>query len=137
MSLPHLFKSPALRQIFLFGVVGVVGFLVDTGVLYLFKSLLGLYAARGVSFIAAVVATWLLNRSITFQEKRYAHWYQELGYYFVCMIGGGLINLGIYMLLVTQSETAAAYPVIGVAAGSLAGMAVNFLSSKFLIFRSR
>lgn len=127
----------AVRQILLFGLVGVFGFAVDTAVLYLLKSALGLYAARALSFVAAVFATWLLNRNITFKEKRYAHYYQEFAYYFVCMIGGGLINLGVYSLLVSFSDTAAHYPIIGVAAGSIGGMAANYLSSKFLVFRKK
>ena len=88
-----------IKQIFLFCVVGVVGFVVDTAVLYLLKSILGLYGARGVSFIAAVFSTWLL--------------------------------------LVAMSSTIAQYPIIGVAAGSVTGMMVNYLSSKFLIFKNK
>lgn len=126
-----------IKQIFLFCVVGIVGFIVDTAVLYLLKSILGLYGARGVSFISAVFSTWLLNRSITFKERRYTHWYQEFAYYFAYMIVGGVINLTIYMLLVAMSSTIAQYPIIGVAAGSVTGMMVNYLSSKFLIFKNK
>ena len=53
------------------------------------------------------------------------------------MIVGGVINLAIYMLLVAMSSTIAQYPIIGVAAGSVTGMMVNYLSSKFLIFKNK
>ncbi|MCQ9326674.1 GtrA family protein [Neisseria dentiae] len=127
----------ALRQIVLFGMVGGIGFIADTLVLYLLKGTIGLYWARLFSFVAAVWVTWLLNRSFTFHEKRYRQWNQEFAYYFLCMIGGGMINLVVYILLVSQSAASAQYPIIGVAAGSIAGMVVNFLSAKFFIFKSR
>ncbi len=51
-----------------FAVVGAVGFLVDAGVLTALVNGLGAnpYAARAVSFPAAVTATWWLNRRWTF-----------------------------------------------------------------------
>lgn len=129
--------SQEIKKILLFGCVGGLGFIVDSAVLYLLKSVLGLYGARGVSFIVAVFATWLLNRSITFKERRYHYWYQEFAYYFLYMILGGLINIGVYMFLVTISTTINQYPIIGVAIGSIAGMVVNYLSSRFLIFKEK
>lgn len=129
--------NSVLRQIIFFGFAGVVGFAVDTLVLYLLKSAFGLYWARFFSFVAAVWVTWMINRHITFTEKRYTHWYQELAYYFLCMTVGGVVNLATYMLLVSQNTIIVQYPIIGVAVGSLAGMIVNFLNSKFFIFKQK
>jgi putative flippase GtrA len=52
-----------------FSVIGVLGFLVDAGVLYvaLFWDL-GLYAGRAASSMSAASATWLLNRRHTFEQ---------------------------------------------------------------------
>lgn len=51
-----------------FLVIGTIGFVVDAGVLglLLLSTPLGVYAARLVSIAAALLATWLLNRVITF-----------------------------------------------------------------------
>ena len=123
------------RELFIFGIVGVIGFVVDTGVLYLFKPTLGLYAGRLVSFFCAVVATWLLNRQFTFRLRESGVTLsREFGRYFVSMLGGGTVNYTCYALLVYFVVAVAEQPVWGVAVGSLAGMLVNYLLAKFFVF---
>jgi hypothetical protein len=56
---------------------------------------------------------------------------------------GGTVNFEVYVLVVLRlpeafawpSEIAATLPYVGVACGSAAGLAFNFLASKFLVFR--
>ncbi len=55
------------RELFFFIFAGTIGFLVDTGVLYLVKAQCGLYWGRAISFLCAASVTWILNRSRTFQ----------------------------------------------------------------------
>lgn len=127
-----------LRETFLFGVAGTLGFFVDTGVLYLAKASLGLFGARAVSFVAAVFATWLFNRSLTFRHRRSgmgAH--KEFVAYLLLMGAGGAMNYGVYAWLIVSYAIVAQNPILGVAAGSIAGMFLNFLSSKTLLFRRR
>jgi putative flippase GtrA len=126
-----------IRELILFGIVGVIGFFADTGVLYLLKSTLGLYYARIISFITAVAVTWILNRNITFKQRVSSlSLSREFSHYFGMMLGGGFVNYLTYALLVYFFEHVAHEPIWGVAAGSLAGMAVNFLLARFFIFRS-
>lgn len=122
----------------LFCVGGVIGFLVDAGIVQFLVRELGSnpYGARLVSFLAAATTTWLFNRNLTFADrlsggsKR-----RELIRYLVAMAGGFALNYGIYALAVWLLPLVRAWPAIGVAAGSIAGAAVNFLSSKYWIFR--
>jgi putative flippase GtrA len=127
-----------VKELVLFGLVGVAGFIVDAGVLYLLKSSLGLYYGRVFSFISAVLTTWILNRHLTFSERAsglsLSH---EFSRYFGLMLGGGLVNYASYALLVYFVEFVARQPVWGVAAGSCAGMLVNYLTARFLVFRGR
>lgn len=124
------------RELAWFGVSGVVGFVVDVAVLYAVKEALGPYLARLVSFFAAVVATWLVNRSVTFKARPSGMSLMgEFARYFTLMIGGGLVNYGVFAFLVFQFATVKAQPVWGVAAGSLVGMAFNYLSSRKMVFR--
>lgn len=126
-----------LREILLFGLAGGIGFLIDAGVLYLLKGLLGLYAARMVSFLAAAFTTWAVNRNLAFQAHRSGvSLRKEFSAYLILMTGGGLVNYGLYAWLVTGSEAIAEQPVIGVAVGSLCGMLVNFLTARFLLFKT-
>ncbi len=121
-----------------FGVSGVAGFLVDAGVLALLTAVAGLnpYLARLPSFLAAATTTWLINRYWTFADRRGKDRGREWRRYLLAMLVGGLVNYAVYALLVATVATVARWPVLGVAAGSLAGMMVNYLSSSRWIFRA-
>ena len=59
-----------LLEFLRFGVVGTIGFVVDTAVLYAGLALgLGLYGGRAVSYLAAATTTWALNRVWTFRGR--------------------------------------------------------------------
>ncbi len=126
----------AIKELFLFGVAGVLGFLVDAGVLYLVKPLVGIYFGRIISFFLAVVVTWLFNRNITFKENDVkVGLLAEFLHYLSLMIIGGCINLGVYYLLVGSIEWLRDWPVAAVAAGSLMGMMANFISSRYFLYK--
>lgn len=126
----------AIREVLFFAISGGLGFLVDTAVLYLLIDSLGPYIARCFSFVSAVLFTWLFNRSITFKGKSSNMKPRaEFLSYLVLMLGGGAVNYGLYSWLVSAYKLVSEHPVIGVAAGSIAGMFVNLATSKFLLFR--
>ncbi len=128
----------ALRELVLFGLVGVVGFIVDSGILYLLKASLGLYYGRLLSFICAVLTTWILNRHLTFRKRASGlSLTHEFSRYLGLMLGGGAVNYASYALLVYFVEFVARQPVWGVAVGSVAGMLVNYLLARFLLFRGK
>jgi putative flippase GtrA len=123
-----------------FGIVGGIGFLVDAGVLHAMLTLgLGPYSGRVVSFLAAATITFILNRSFTFRRDSPSdthpagEWLAYLG----LMVIGGLVNYGTYAAAVALSDPVHRYPVIGVALGSIAGMAINFWTSKTLVFERK
>jgi putative flippase GtrA len=123
------------RQMLSFSLIGVLGFLVDAGVLYLALFWgLGLYAGRAVSYMAAVSATWLLNRRYTFGRTSGDNKLHQWARFVVSQLAGATINLGVYALLVHTSPLVAHEPVIGVAAGSLSGLLVNFSIARVFVF---
>jgi len=125
------------RQFLSFAVVGAVGFVVDVAVLYLVAPLLGWYGARVLSFLAAATATWALNRRYTFKARNAnASVLREYLGYLVTMLGGAVVNYGAYVLVLHWASGAWA-PAAGVALGSCAGLAVNFLSARYLVFKAR
>lgn len=127
-----------VREFFFFGLAGTVGFLVDAAVLYALKSELGLFVARGVSFLSAVLATWLINRSVTFVHRRTEmSVHREFLMYVAVMIVGGMVNYASYAWLILEYRFVSDHPIVGVAIGSLAGMFLNLLNSRFLIYRNR
>lgn len=126
-----------LKEILAFGLAGLFGFVVDAGLLYALKESLGLYWGRALSFIAAVFATWLINRTLTFRSrtcdlKGYLH---EFGIYLSCMVLGGLCNYFAYICVIQYTGNSLVGPLGAVAVGSLSGMAVNYLSAKKIVFK--
>lgn len=116
-----------------FCAVGGIGFLIDAGILQ--ALVVGVnanpYAARVASFIAAATGTWLMNRRYTFevgQKPTRAEWFR----YVVFMLFGASVNYGVFALSIACGSVAHAQPWIGVAFGSIAGLWVNFTTSRIL-----
>lgn len=125
-----------LREFLLFGIAGVCGFVVDTAVLYALEEALGPFYARGVSFLAAVLTTWLINRAFAFRERSSAmSRKREFLLYLVLMLAGGMANYGVYSWLVVSYPLVQQHLVIGVAIGSIAGMIINFVVSRYVLYR--
>jgi putative flippase GtrA len=125
------------REFLLFALAGVIGLGVDVGVLYLAAPLLGWYAARVLSFLAAATATWSLNRRYAFATRNSgASLAREYAGYLLTMLGGAVVNYGVYVF-VLHSLAGPWVPALGVALGSCAGLALNFLAARQLIFKSR
>lgn len=128
-------RSRTLLQFGRFGVVGTVGFVVDTAVLYAGLALgLGLYGGRAVSYLAAASATFALNRAWTFRGQGEGPVARQWALFVVLNLVGFAFNYGTYAALVATVALVAQHPVIGVAAGSLAGMMGNFLLSRRFVF---
>lgn len=130
-----------MNQFFRFCVVGTVGFLVDVGVLHVLAGSLGWYLARLVSFAAAVTATWALNRRFTFATKSsgaeaakagIAHEYAR---YVTSMLGGAAVNYATYAAVLHFWPGPLA-GTAGVAAGSVAGLGVNFAAARGFVFKN-
>ncbi|MCS6891362.1 MAG: GtrA family protein [Rhodovarius sp.] len=128
-----------MGQFLRFGVVGTLGFLVDAGVLMVMLWLgLGPYWGRVVSYIAAASGNWAMNRAWTFRDRGAG---QPMGrqwaMFLLLNLLGFAANYGTYAALVTFEPTVARWPVLGVAAGAIAGMLINFAIARQVIFRPR
>lgn len=126
-----------VTQFFKFGIVGVIGFLVDTGVLYFCIHVLDLgpYVGRVISFLAAVTTTWICNRLFTFRGQGAGSIHQQWVKFLLVCTGGFVLNYGTYAALIATQPVVHDHPVLGVAAGSIAGMFFNFFASRRLVFR--
>ncbi|MDD5585390.1 MAG: GtrA family protein [Alphaproteobacteria bacterium] len=124
-------------QFIKFGIVGVVGFAVDTAFLYLGIHALGLgrVAAGMFSFPFAVTVTWIGNRLFTFREIEHEPMAKQWAKFAVVCAVGIVFNRGTYSVLVSTIPFVYDYPVIGLLAGTAAGMFFNFFASKRLVFR--
>lgn len=120
-----------------FGVVGTIGFVVDTAAVYTlhFLSGLDLYSAGAAAYVVAATVTWALNRAWTFRGASREKPARQWALFLAVQLIGFALNRGTYAALVTFLPLAATHPVIAVAAGSIAGMGVNFLTARTLVFR--
>jgi putative flippase GtrA len=126
------------RELLRFAIAGVIGLVVDAGVLYGMLALgAGYFVGRAVSFVAAVWSTWQFNRRFTFVQGSNKSAWAEWWHYLFAMLGGGVVNYAAYSATVLLLPKSALLPLIGVAIGSLAGMTVNFVSAKLWVFKAR
>jgi putative flippase GtrA len=126
-----------IEQFLRFGVVGTVGFVVDSAVLLGMMALgAGPYGGRVVSYLVAASTTFALNRAWTFRSaRRDAPVAAQWGRFVLLNLAGFAANYGTYAALVAGMPLVAANPVLGVAAGSLAGMFINFGLSRRFVFQ--
>jgi putative flippase GtrA len=124
-----------LVQFFMFGSVGLVGFVLDTGTVYGLRRQLGLYGAGLLAYFVAATGTWLLNRIWTFRGLGSGPIHRQWARFLAANALGFVLNRGTYVLLVTFVALCAAQPVFATFAGAVAGMFVNFNLSRTMVFR--
>jgi putative flippase GtrA len=123
------------KQAGAFALVGVLGYLVNAGLVELLVGDWGAVWAQVVAFPVAVTVTWWLNRRYTFASdnpKRTREWLR----YVAANSLGWLINNGAYLWMVWHMPLAAQHPSLAVAVGSLLGMVFNFSGSRWLVFKA-
>ena len=136
MRLPA-FAAP-YGSLLLFAVVGGVGFIVDGGLLTLLSQYfqLDVYFSRLISFSAATLTTWLLNRALVFKSKRGASTRKsaEYGRYLCVQVVGAAANLGVFTLVIAAYFPLKSVPVIPLAIGAVFGLLVNYTGSRYWVF---
>ena len=132
-------RTQAIGEFARFGVIGVIGFIVDASILKLVVALFNvdLYSGRLVSYLAAATGNWMLNRRFTFKQASPASPFRQWLKYIGANGLGFLANYSTYAALITYVEIAKTNPVLGVAAGSIAGLSFNFTVNKFWVFRAQ
>ena len=126
---------PALVEFLKFGTVGAIGFVFDTGTVYALYGGLGLIGAGIAAYVVAATCTWLLNRLWTFRGRGGQSAGRQWALFLAANAVGFTLNRGTFALAVTYLAVAARYPVLAVAAGTAAGMGVNFFLSRRIVFR--
>ena len=123
-----------MKRFLRFCLVGGAAFFVDAGVLVALVSGAGLdpYMARVISFLVAASFTWWLNRRYTFEVKSRptgSEWAAYLG----LMVVGAAVNYGTYAAAISWWPLAREHLWLGVALGSIAGLGINFITSRRLL----
>ncbi len=126
------------RRVLPFAIAGAIGFAVDTGVLLLAAPAWGPLAGRLLSFSAAVLTTWLINRNFAFADKAVTRGKsREFLRYFLAMLPGAAVNWLVYGIVVAIAGESAIGLTLAVAGGSLGGMTTNLIAADRLVFNSK
>lgn len=144
----HVIRSTSHRATFArFATVGGAISLIDIGVLYALHEGLALsvYLARVFSYFAAMTAGYFLNRCFTFhQHERFRSILHDLGRFYVVFAAGGLLNYGVFALIVALGGEAGLkpgvdywLPMLGVWVGGMFGMCFNYVVSHKLVFQTQ
>lgn len=121
-----------------FALAGFIGFAVDAGILTLLVDLgLDPRLARPASFAGAMVATWLINRSLAFGDRAGSDIGSEFLRYVSASALAALVNLGTFMVLVTIGGPFARWPVLAMALAVALSMSLNFWSYLRLVFSAK
>lgn len=117
-----------------FTVVGGVGFLIEALLLTYFATVpsVGPIWGRFISFPLAVLATWWLNRTLTFKSTNDPG--REGMRYFLVQIFGALANLAVFISLVSHFPSLQGIPAVPLFMAAIVGLIVNFVLSKKFVF---
>jgi putative flippase GtrA len=123
-------------QLFRFGIVGIIGFCVDGGLLFVIMTFYNEpYFIRLISFPAAVTVTWYLNRNWTFTSSSSREIPQkEYQRYLMVQIVGAMTNYLFFLVTLKFIEQTPLGALFALAIGSLAGLLVNFLGAHHFVF---
>jgi putative flippase GtrA len=133
----YLLAHPFMR----FGMVGGIGFIVDTSVLAFDTGILGFgfLLGRAISIFAGMCCTYLGNRYLTFADKR-AHGGPAILREWLTFVAansvGAVVNYGVSALVVYLLPPPLNDKYVGLVCGVLVGMCFNFTLSKRLVFKS-
>jgi putative flippase GtrA len=129
-------------QFLQFGFVGAFGFFVDYAALLVLTELVQFNPILGkvLSFGVAVIATWIVNRTWTFREEaRDDRRMEEASSYLAVQCAAFALNFAVFAALIRAfpgfDHGLALFPPM--AAGSIAGLGVNYFGSRQLVFRPR
>lgn len=132
MEATALMPRHASKSFLLFCVIGGIAYVMDVAVFTTLHLVMNLYVARAFSFLCAASFTWWMNRQITFTASTQLTFHEYIRYLRL-MLYGAALNYGTFVLVTRYVPLAKTYPALGIAAGSLAGLLINYLMARRLI----
>lgn len=129
-------RMTAPERFLRFCAVGIVGFCVDAGLLL---AAVGLgvppLAGRLLSWLVAASTTFALNRVVTFGDAAAAPVWRRWLLFLAANGLGGAVNYGVFGLVLGTAAPTGPRLVAALAAGTLAGLVLNFWLSRRVVFR--
>lgn len=123
-----------IKQIMRFGVVGVISFLVDYGILYVLTEKANIYylLSAGISFTVSVVINYLLSMSWVFKSNKKRGKKEEFIIFIGLSLGGLLLNQVMMYVFVDYMNV---YYLLAKIVATAIVMIYNFTSRKLILER--
>lgn len=127
------------RQLMAFLAVGVIGFIVDAGLFFIYLRGFGIdvMVARALAFLPATLVTWWANRLFTFPLSTgpRGSWLREYFKYLLVQAGGIAVNFTVFCLMILWLPIASAHTILPLAVGALMALVFNFSGARLLVFK--
>jgi len=137
-----------IREIVVFGIIGVLNTSIDIGVFMFLKYIFNLdnqsiwiIAINLISIITAIIFSYFANKKLTFQHKKQTDT-KEIGSFLIVNAFGFLVNTSIlkaiiYILpfIAPNLEALIDPALIGKILGTAGSMIVSFIGYKFFVFK--
>ena len=123
-----------IKQIMRFGVVGVISFLIDYGILYVLTEKANIYylLSAGISFTVSVVINYLLSMSWVFKSNKKRGKKEEFIIFIVLSLGGLLLNQVMMYVFVDYMNV---YYLLAKIVSTAIVMIYNFISRNLILER--
>ena len=127
-----------MKQFIKFGIVGVLGFIVDSSLLiYCVDNLeFNIVVSRLISFSCAVFVTWGINRIFTFKYDNKSNKSKEYSKYFFIQVLGAMINFSIFITLIYMVDALKSMLLIPLFVGAIVSLFFNFKFTKMKVYNN-
>ena len=128
--------KPETLALVKFALIGAIGFSIDAGILYLGVYIFStpLIPTRAVSILISVLATWILNRSWTFNLRKIESIWIEPVKYLGSRSVGAATNIGVFTALVSFAPLPLNEPIIATPLSSAMTMLINYTMVRLFIY---
>lgn len=143
--LPRALTESRLWELFCFGFVGGVAFIVDVGLFNLLRFGPGELleakplTAKVISVVVATLVSWVGNRYLTFSARRTENRIKELIGFGIVNVGGLLIALGClwFSHYILEFTSPLADNISGNVVGLILGMVFRYFAYRHLVFTKK
>lgn len=145
LSLKRFFKSLFFSEIFLYIYIGGLTTIVNVVLWNFFFKLISQFVvseqiawkvAEGIAFVAAVIFAFFADKMVVFKSRSFkpSILFAELGIFVSARILTEFINVGLMMFIIDYKKQE---PLFGKIIASVVVVILNYLFSKFIIFRKK
>ena len=133
MWLTIKYKKEVIHQFIKFGIVGLIGTIINLFILFLLTDLAGVYYLFSaiIAFFIAMTSNFILNKIWSFKEKINDEFRKKWGQFFIVSLAALIINL-IFLYILT--ELLKIHYIISQAMAIVIAMIINFLGNKIWTF---